>query len=129
MKTLFLSIFTFVAILLTSCDDTGTMCTTEFITYNLYVKGDTLTDFYTIRISTNDTIRDLNEGYFPTDNYGRRGYAILNDGYRKILNGKKEGFVFIGEIDAQIVIQELYIFGAGECHVYKESGKEIIEIE
>lgn len=124
-----MSILTFVITVLTSCSDLGTTCTTEFVSYYLYVKGDTLTDFYTIRLSTNDTTREQYDDYYPEDNEGRRGYIVLTDGHRKILEDKKEAFLFIGKIDNEKVVEEYYVFGAGECHVYKESGKDKIDIE
>ncbi len=65
-----MSISTFVLIVLTSCSDLGTTCTTEYVSYYLYVKGDTLTDYFTIRLSTNDTIREQYDDYFPEDNEG-----------------------------------------------------------
>lgn len=127
-KLALMSILIFVITVLSSCSDLGTACTTEFITYHLYVKGDTLTEYYTVRMSTNDTLREHYDEYFPEDNEGRRGYAILTDGHRSVLNGKKEGFIFVGKIENQKVIEEFYVFGGGECHIYKVSGKEKITL-
>jgi|GEM_PF-1451085 hypothetical protein len=123
-----LSILTFVIALFTSCSDFGTMCTTEFITYDLYVKGDTLTEYFTIRMSNNDTIDHKELEYFPEIEEGGRSYIVLTDGFKRELDGKREIFSFIGIIDKKVVIREMYVFGGGECHVYKVSGKDRIDL-
>lgn len=129
MKKYILIVLSIVFISLNSCEDLGTVCTTEFVTYNLFVKGDTLTEYFTIRIANNDTIDHREIEYFPESDTNGRIYIILSDGYRAELEGKKEYFNFIGKIEGKIVINEIYIFGGGECHIYKESGKNEITLE
>lgn len=94
MKKYILIVLSIVFISLNSCEDLGTVCTTEFVTYNLFVKGDTLTEYFTIRIANNDTIDHREIEYFPESDTNGRSYIILSDGYRAELEGKKEYFEF-----------------------------------
>jgi hypothetical protein len=115
----------FLAVSLSACDegDKGAVnCTEEFRSSTLYVLGNPLTESYTIRISTADTIRnggdsDLRPGY----------YIVLNDDYQPNLENQQDSFRFIGKRGNDIIIREEYVFKADYCHITKVSGKDIVE--
>jgi len=126
MKNIIITIITVATLFLASCEEEGVVCTTEFATVNLEVVGDSLTDYFTIRLITNDTIRSQETPY--KINNGNYIYVVLTDGMRKELEGKKEPFVFKGEIDGETVISEEYTISANECHIGKDSGKDKVEL-
>lgn len=100
-----------------SCKEEA-VCTEEFRTIGITIIGDSLTDFYTIRNSSLDTIR-LSNYMDPFDNY----YPVLDDNYTPILGNSQESFTFIGERNDTIVVHEQYIIKADDCHIDKVSGK------
>jgi hypothetical protein len=85
------------------------------------VNGDTLDDYYTIRVSTNDKLRSF---YVFEDNK----YWVLDDSWQDELKGTKETFVFKGIINNKVVVNETFIFRGGECHVEKIYGKTEVDI-
>lgn len=99
------------------------ICTTEFRSVGLRVIGDTLTDFYTIRLSNSDTIR-RSTGVEPQTHW----YLVLDDSYQRQLVNKQESFRFIGKKGQTIVIREEYIIAADQCHINKVSGKSEIQL-
>lgn len=115
----------FLAVSLSACDEGNqgaVNCTEEFRSSTLYVPGDPLTESYTIRISSADTIRnvgnsDLMPGY----------YMVLNDHYQPNLENQQDSFRFIGKRGNDVVVREEYVFKADYCHITKVSGKDIIE--
>lgn len=128
MKNIIITIFAITTLFFASCEEEQVVCTTEFVTVNLVVKGDSLTDYYTIRLITNDTIRSEEPPYTTIN--GDISYVVLTDGMRDELKGKLEPFIFKGQIDGETVISEEYKLGANDCHIYKDSGKdEIVLIE
>jgi hypothetical protein len=115
----------FLAVSLTACvdedDDVAVNCTEEFRSSTLHVPGDPLTESYTIRISTADTIKnlsnsDLKPGY----------YIVLNDHYQPDLENQQDSFRFIGKRGNDVAVREDYVFKADHCHITKVSGKDII---
>jgi hypothetical protein len=114
----------FLSVSLTACvdegDDVAVNCTEEFRSSRLHVPGDPLTESYTIRMSTADTIKynsDLSSGY----------YIVLDDHYQPNLENQQDSFLFIGKRGNEEVIREDYVFKADHCHITKVSGKDIIE--
>jgi hypothetical protein len=114
----------FLVVWLTACvdkvDDVAVNCTEEFRSSILHVPGDPLTESYTIRISTADTIRnpgnsDLRPGY----------YIVLDDHYQPKLENQQDSFRFIGKRGNDVVVREDYVFKADYCHITKVSGKDI----
>jgi len=95
-------------------------CTDIFKMVNLTITGQQLDSFYTIRISSNDTIRNQKEG----EDY----YPVLNDRYQDALANSQDSFQFVGLINDSIVVVEPYVFGADDCHIHKISGKESIQL-
>jgi len=96
-------------------------CTEIYAMIGVQIEGDTLTDFYTIRTHTGDTLR------YPKqlqNNY----YSIVEDDYFKTLKNRTENFVFHGWVNGVEKINETYIIGADECHVFKQNGKDTIKL-
>lgn len=98
-------------------------CTTIFQGIGLKVTGDTLTDFYSVRLATSDTIRR------STGEESRfHSYLVLDDSYQPILANKQESFRFIGKIGPTIVVAEDYLIEADHCHIHKVSGKNEVQL-
>jgi hypothetical protein len=107
----------------TSCNDKGTACTEEFRTITISVTGGTLSKVYTVRQSTKDTIYSDQSGAF-----GNSTYVVLDDAYHSRLKNQKDDFLFIGEVDGNLVIEEMFTIEADECHIQYVSGNTDIEL-
>jgi hypothetical protein len=101
------------------------MCTEEYRIVSLKINGDTLTDFYTVRELTGETIRYNTNGVKPFMNY----YPVLEDSYQYILVNSSERFTFRGFIGEKLVVDEPYLIGADFCHIYKLNGNDEITIK
>lgn len=110
------------AALFQSCKE-ETACTEEFRTIGITITGDSLTDFYTIRISNSDTIRISLDGY-PNN----QTYPILNDSYQSVIANSQESFNFIGEFNDTFVVNEVFVISADNCHIDKVSGKSEVSL-
>lgn len=99
------------------------ICTQEFHSIGLRVLGDSLTDFYTIRLSTPDTIR-RSTGIESQTHW----YLVLDDSYQRQLANKQESFRFIGKQGQRVVVQQDYVIAADQCHVKKVSGISEIQL-
>lgn len=100
-----------------------TVCTTEFRAVVVRVLGDSLTDYYTVRVTNSDTIR-----YVDSRLEGSTGYVVLDDSYQSALANKQEQFRFVGEINNVVVVDEEYVVKADECHISKVSGKDEVRL-
>jgi hypothetical protein len=108
-----------------SDDDPGVViCTEEFRMIGVKVNGDELDNFYTLRVETGDEISFTEGDTYPLVNW----YPILDDSYQTILEGVEEEFQFVGEIDGNEVLRENYVIGADQCHIYKVSGPQSIDL-
>ncbi|KAA0992607.1 hypothetical protein [Dyadobacter aurulentus] len=96
-------------------------CTEEFRTVGVKISGEPLSDYYTIRLSTSDTIR-AKPGIEPSSGW----YWILDDSYKELLKNRKEVFRFIGKRGNATVVDEEYLIEADHCHINKVSGKDEI---
>jgi len=105
--------------------DDGYMCTMEFRAVQIKVVGDELNDAYTIRTGTNDTLRFDHQAVNLEENY----YTVLDDSYQVQLQDKTEQFRFIGILNDEVVVNELFIISADKCHVNYISGNLEVEIE
>ena len=114
--SLFLALLFSLSLLFSCNEEDGISCTLEFRTIGLTVIGDSLTDYYTIRLSNNDTIRSIDFGF--EDSY----YVVLDDSYQSEIENSQESFEFIGEIDDSVVVQETFVIAADLCHITKISG-------
>jgi len=107
-----------------SCRNHEVNCTEEFRTIGVTVIGDSLSDYYTVRISNSDTIRFTGYGGYPDSQW----YPVLDDNIVQEIANTQETFKFIGEINDSIVIYEDYIIRADQCHVSKVSGEDVIQL-
>lgn len=107
---------TFVLFSCTKKDD-QVACTMEFRSIQMKVIGSALDDFYTIRLSTADTLRhdSLNPG--ETDYY-----TVLDDNFQSILKHQTETFRFVGVLNASVVVDEAIVIQADACHINYVSG-------
>lgn len=120
MKQLFY--FGFLSLLLLGCDETDTvqdvLCTEEFRTIGVTITGVEITDFFTIRESTGDTIKldkfSIDDTFFP----------ILDDSYQPQIENSQETFTFVGMVESTTVenIEEEYVIKADQCHIELVSG-------
>lgn len=98
-------------------------CTQEFRSIGIKVLGDSLTNFYTIRLSTSDTIR-RSTGLESETHW----YIVLDDSYLRQIANKEETFRFIGKKGLTVLVREDYLIAADQCHVAKVSGKSEIQL-
>ncbi|MCP4125348.1 MAG: hypothetical protein GY751_26745 [Bacteroidetes bacterium] len=105
-------------LLTTSCNSNRIACTEEFRTVGISVTGDLLTDHFTIREATSDTIRYADNSGFPPEDY----YVVLDDNYQSEIAGSRENFRFIGMIGTMTVVDELFVIKADQCHISYVSG-------
>ena len=97
------------------------MCTIEFRTVAITVNGTDLDQYYTIRESTGDTIR-IDRGNLP----GNKTYPVLDDNFQQTIKNTTENFRFRGFINGTIVVNELFVIKADDCHIEYVSGKTVI---
>ncbi|MFZ4400208.1 MAG: hypothetical protein ACOYO1_09250 [Bacteroidales bacterium] len=99
-------------------------CTQEFRTIGITVTGDSLTDFYTIRLSTSDTLRFIYGNPFIENHW----YPVLDDNYQSKIANSQESFRFVGEINDSMVVNETFIIKADACHIEKVSGRTEVSL-
>lgn len=98
------------------------MCTMEFRTVTITVKGEPLDEFFTIRLKSNDTLR-LGRDNMTNENT----YPVLDDSFQKLLEGKTEEFRFIGYKNNTMVVNEPFVIRADKCHIEYVSGRRETE--
>ena len=111
-------------IVVQSCDsdpDESIVCTEEFRTIGVNITGVDLTAFYTVRTSTEDTIRLQKFGTDLLSDF----YPILDDSYLPKLENDQDTFVFYGFESGAITpkVEEQYVIKADQCHIELVSGK------
>ncbi len=126
MKKLYAFIISGLCLFFSSCsdDDSETACTLEFRTIGVTVKGDSLTNFYTVTNFNSDTIKL--DG--PIDFGLNLWYPILSDTYHPKIKNSVEMFRFIGLINDSIVIDQAYTIEGDECHINRLEGPNEIEL-
>jgi len=93
------------------------ICTLQYVTYTVELSTEPLTNFYTLYVATQDTIR------FEDYNSSDRFYPILDDRFTAELIDKKEDFIFVGQVgNEQLRIP--YVFTSDRCHIVKVSGPD-----
>ncbi|HAA16856.1 MAG TPA: hypothetical protein DCE41_36150 [Cytophagales bacterium] len=122
MKTLSYSLLGLSILFLSSCD-WGVSCTEEFRTVGIDLTGGTPDDFYTLRSSTGDTIRLMDDA-FPGD-----FYPVIDDSWQEELQGSEEEFVFEAVVDGTVVVSETFVIEADLCHINKVSGPDSASLE
>ncbi|HAA18748.1 MAG TPA: hypothetical protein DCR93_27810 [Cytophagales bacterium] len=98
-------------------------CTEEFRTVGIDLTGGTPDDFYTLRSSTGDTIRLMDDA-FPGD-----FYPVIDDSWQEELQGSEEEFVFEAVVDGTVVVSETFVIEADLCHINKVSGPDSASLE
>jgi hypothetical protein len=96
----------------------------EWRTIAIIVNGGTLDSYFTIRETTGDTIRLSRDNSPPGTNY----YPVLTDGYQPILQGRTENFRFKGFINDSLVVNELFVISADQCHINYVSGNTSVNL-
>lgn len=91
----------------------------EFRTIVITVNGSRLDSYFTIRQTTGDTIRINNE-----NTTGPNTYPVLNDNYQTLFPGQTENFRFIGIINQNKVVDEMFKIRADDCHINYVSGNQ-----
>lgn len=127
MKTLFVLFIT--GVLISACTRCGDeiICTDDLRMILLNVQGTgeqtgILDSAYTIRQSTGEKIR------YPQP-LGPGHYVVLDDTYQPELRNQEDMFRFIGWKNNAIVVNEEFIIGADNCHIFKRSGADSIRIQ
>lgn len=106
----------------TSIQPEEIICSTISKTIEVTINGQELDSYYTIRISSQDTIRS--EGNRTEENF----YPILSDLYHTNLINKKDSFHFVGLVNDSIIVIEPYLIGGDDCHIYLQSGPTTINL-
>ena len=110
---------------LSSCELIDPMaCTEELRIISIEVTGEVLDETYTIRQASGDTVAvgDTSDlGIF-------NAYVVLDDSYKDELEGEEEPFRFVGLQNGNVLVDELFEIGADQCHIYKVSGKDKVEL-
>jgi hypothetical protein len=120
MKTLGLITISVVLLFLLACYDKNkeVYCTMEFRSIGLQIEGPKLESYYTIRLFNGDTLRpqaiEVDEHF----------YTVIDDSYQKVLENRRESFLFVGLINDSVKVKELFEIAADQCHVQKINGKE-----
>ena len=97
------------------------VCTTEFRTVTINVQGDTLDHFYTIRVTSGDTIH-LNSGNI----LGANTYPVLDDSYKSNIVNRTEQFRFVGVKNNAVLVDELFTIKADQCHISYVNGNQTV---
>jgi hypothetical protein len=111
----------FCIVMLLSCKDNKedmVVCTMEFRMVSIQVNGPTLDTFYTIRLSTGDTIRPISGRQFQENTY-----TVLDDNYQPLLVNAEDSFRFYGILQQQQVVNEVFKIKADRCHIDYVSGR------
>ena len=124
MKKLIITALTFVIIQACSNNDTLFVCTEEFRTVGVNISGGELTEFFTLHNENQDTLRHTD----TFQNGNSTFYPVLTDAFQEELEGREESFTFKGLIDDQIVVDEVYVIKADQCHIELVSGKTEISL-
>ncbi|MEP5613598.1 MAG: hypothetical protein ABJP45_15205 [Cyclobacteriaceae bacterium] len=121
-------VITCITIAIQSCsnsdDDQPVVCTEEFRTVGVTVTGGQFDNFYTVRKTTNDTIRHNPIIGGTLADF----YPILDDNYQAQLANSEDTFTFHGFLANQLLLKEDYIIKADQCHIELVSGQTEIEL-
>lgn len=109
-------------------DCKNAICTMMFASVNVHVldtdsNNVKLSEYYTINIQTNDTIRHAG------DTWPDEAYVVLDDSYTPRMYNKQYDFRFIGMSNGAMVVNELYTISADCCHINKVSGKTSVVVK
>ena len=113
----------FLLFLASSCRDNNEniACTMEFRIVTITVNGNPLDEYFTVRESTNDTIR-----IDRSNVTGNNVYPVLDDSYQNIIEGRTENFFFYGKVNGVVTVREPFVIKADKCHIEYVSGRQVI---
>lgn len=110
-------------VLFTSCKDDDTACTMDFRTVVITVSGQNLNDVYTIRVDNEEKLT------FDQGNaLGNETYVVIDDSYVDKMKNQTLDFLFVGEVNGSVVVEEEFTIQADECHVEYVSGNTDVQI-
>ena len=95
-------------------------CTLIFVTESVTVSGSILDDFYSLRLSTGDTLRL--EDYNAEDRF----YPVLDDNSIPQTKGIEGQIEFVALRGDQI-LKTPYTFSSDGCHIVEISGLEVLD--
>lgn len=98
------------------------ICSTIFKSITVGINGLQLDSYYTIRISDGDTIQ--NEDMDKEDSF----YPVMTDQYHNNLINTKDSFHFVGLVNDSIIVEEPYVIGGDDCHIYLDKGAKVINL-
>ena len=110
-------------IVFTACDDDETVCTMDFRTVVISVSGQSLDDVYTIREDNEEKLT-----FDQSNALGGDTYVVIDDSYVDEMKGETLDFLFVGEINGSVVVEEEFTIRADECHVEYVSGNTDVQI-
>ena len=104
----------------------NTICTEVFSLVTIQVTDKngqpvTLTEAFTEKPATEEIIR-------LAQNMQDGRYVVLDDSYRKNIENTADSFRFVGTLNGQPVVSEMFIIGADCCHIQKHQGKEEVQL-
>jgi len=108
---------------LVACDAINPVaCTEDFRAVSIEVTGADLTQTHTIQKDNNDTLFSENNPLFADS------YTVLDDNFQDELEGEERDFRFVGLVGDSVVVDEDFVIGADECHIYKVSGSSRVDL-
>ena len=108
------------SILLVNISCSTDLCGDYYSSVKTTIKGEPLTEYYTIRVSTGEKIHYAQKS--ETD-----VYSVLEEDYNDKLNGALEDFIFVGIINNKEVFREEYSIKGSDCHIFRQTGATHIE--
>lgn len=116
-------VFIIVASIFSACELVQSVgCTEEFVSVAVTVAGVELDQTYTVEMSTGDTVAQATGPFLDSI------YVVLDDGYQPDLEGRTDSFRLIGLANGRVELVEDFVIGADECHIFKVSGPEQVNL-
>lgn len=105
-------------------DEDQLFCTEEWRSIVVEIPGANFSDYFTIRVSTGDTLRFESEFVSQNPSF----FTVLDDSFQPKLERKRETFRFVGIRQGQIIVNEPYVISADRCHIQFVSGRIFISL-
>ncbi|MCI4667504.1 MAG: hypothetical protein MRZ79_05030 [Bacteroidia bacterium] len=122
MSNSVIAVLIFFLLTLSSCDLVNPPeCTLDFRSVVVEVNGAQLSKTYTIAGQADTLHKNENP---VSGNF----YTIIDDNNQSELENSEMDVVFHGYMGDSLAVSETYEVGADECHIFKVSGKNIIEL-
>ncbi|MEM7654617.1 MAG: hypothetical protein AAF399_00700 [Bacteroidota bacterium] len=120
MNKVILAITTLLLISLNACTS-EVICTMDFRAVMVEIPNLELDETITI-----DQVRG-ETAVVSSAPYPSKIYTVLSDNYLDELKNKEHNFRFLGLMNGDTLVDEVYAIGADDCHIYKVSGPATIE--